>query len=191
MTKPAQLEVFDFGIPIEAQTASGPSQEWQDGHAIGLQEALAATEAESLRLKVELVQTLSDKQFGYQEAKAEILNHLTPLFEALVTGFLPRYAQATLVPMLREELMATASACLDTPITIGVAPQNIEALSDVLAETPQLPFVARSDPSLALAQATFSGGPQDQMIDLDGLLAMVQETLASLTEAAEERTNHG
>lgn len=191
MSKPAQLEVFDFGAPSILVGADGQSDDWHEGHAVGLQDAQIAANEDAGRLKGELVQTLADMQFGYVEAKAEILSQLGPLFDALIVGFLPRLSVASLVPRLREELTEIVAQTVEEPLQLTVAPLHIVAVSDLLSEMPDLPFTARADPSLGTSQAIVSGMKRDQIIDLDGLLEMAQKTLSAVAEVTEERSEHG
>ena len=191
MPRPAQLEVFDTGPQLLQEAPLGPSEEWQEGHAAGFEEARQLAAADSTELRAELVQTLSDMAFGYAEAKAELLRQLEPLFDALIAGFLPGLAAQSLVPLIGERLRAAAADALDQPLVLRVAPGQIVAVSDALAQEAQLPFTAQSDPALGPGQALISGATTGEMIDLDAVLTLTQETLAALRDTNQERVQHG
>lgn len=180
MTRPATLEVFEFGATQALVNTLGPSEEWQDGHANGFAEAQSMLGADSSRVREELLQAISDMSFGYAEAKAEILQSLSPLFEALIKTFVPDLARASLIPLIQDCLLAAATDAAQTPLVVCVPPQDVVALTDLLAMDGTLPFTAKSDPALAPGQALVSAGQAEQMIDLSAVLDAAQQTLAAL-----------
>ena len=191
MLKPAQLEVFEVGSAPLGPEPDGPSEDWQNGHAAGFEEARVLIEADANALGSELVQTLSDMSFGIAEARAEIMSQLAPLFDVLISKFLPDFAAQTLVPLVRERMLSVAAEALERPLTLRVAPDQIVAVSDALAETPHLPFTALSDPTLGAGQALISAPGHEEMVDLGAILALAQETLAALTDTLQERSHNG
>jgi flagellar biosynthesis/type III secretory pathway protein FliH len=183
--------VFDFDRAAPNPQPSGPSEEWQEGHAAGYEEARVLFEADAARVSVELVQTLSDMGFGYAEAQADLLNGLVPLCDALIAQFLPEFARQALVPVIRDQLVEVAAAGLDEPLLLSVAPDQIVAISDALAAESHLNFTARSDPSLGAGQALISASHSERLVDLDAVLALAKETLMALVKNSEERSQNG
>lgn len=191
MPKPAQLEVFETGQHTISQEPAGPTEDWQNGHAAGFEEARVLAEADANALGAEIVQSLSDMSFGFAEARAAVLQQLEPLFDALISKFLPEFAAQSMVPMIRDRLMAIAADAIDRPLTLSVPPDQIVAVSDLLAEAPNLPFTARSDPTLGSGQALVSAADHEEMIDLGAVLAVAQETLSALADTPQERSQNG
>ena len=188
MAKPAFLEAFEV---IEGGASSEPSDDWVAGHAAGLAEALANHQSDQQALSAELIQTLSDMSFGYHEAHGHLQRSLEPLFAALVSGFLPRFAAQMLIPMLTEELMAMATADLNSPIALCVSPGQVDAVGAAIAQLADFPIVLRPDPTLSAGQAILRGTSAETLLDFDELLTQSQGILSALVDAPSQRSEHG
>lgn len=188
MARPARLEAFEV---IEGGAAAGPSEDWREGHAAGMAEALAASRFDQAALSEALVQRLADMSFGYHEARGHLIASLAPLFTQLIEAFVPRLGRAMLVPFLAESLAEAAGAALDGPITLRVSEAEHDAIAAALAGAAQLPFALRADPALTPGQALLDSGAGESALDIDALIGEAQGILASLLDVSQQRSNHG
>lgn len=191
MGRPFTLETFDGQDSGVDQSEAAVAQAWQDGHAAGLSEAHNQGLADIMRGQDQLVQTLQDMAFGYAEARETLLRDLIPLFEASCSQFFPTAARAALVPQVVEVFGSLAEKRMKQPLRLAVPPDQLHSVTEALAAHPDLPFQAEADSTLGPHQVIIAGGAQDMMVDLDGLIGLVQSSFEAVTEIADERQEHG
>ena len=191
MTKPAVLEEFDVSEYSASPVDGGVSEDWQHGHTAGFQEGQELAQNQRSHLSSQLVQRLQDMSFGYSEARAELLQQLGPLFEAISNAMSPNLGKELLTPRVCATLLEEADRCLDAPLIVAVSQSQIDAVSQALEDITALPFVAQADPTLSDGQAIISSGNHEVMIDLDGLLEDIRNTLGNLIPRHSKGTAHG
>ncbi|MCX7890027.1 MAG: flagellar biosynthesis protein [Rhodobacteraceae bacterium] len=159
---------------------------FEQGYSAGWDDALAAQEAETARLREELGRAIADLGFGYREAHRHVLMALRPLLVDMVGKVLPAIARATLSEIVLELVMPAAEAAAGRPVEIRAHPDAVALIEPAVAAQSVLPAVIRPDPALTPGQVLIRGTDGEQKVDLDGVIAAIGRAVATFFEAAAE-----
>ena len=176
------LEAFDAD-PVDAfEMPPLPNEDYLNGFAEGEAAAKEAFAQDQLTLKSELVQSVSDMAFGYEEASAQMIANLDPLFKVMLKKLLPATLSKGLNAMLYDLLISTAKIDALAPITISVHPDQLEAAKSALEDT-TANLLLQSDLSLGPHAALTQSVSGESVLDLDAALSEINGVLDALPES--------
>ena len=183
----AQLSLEDFEANDVASVQQSPD------YLRGFEHGQTAARAESATLQAEAIETLantlSDMQFGYEEARGFLTAQIAPILSQLADVVLPEVLRDTFAQHLVETIMTAIGEATNEPLQIVVSPSQLRNLQAAnLPELKQFEFVERS--SLPDEQALILGGPCDVILDTQFLLHELQTALRGL-DSPERTTQHG
>ncbi|GAB4261070.1 MAG: flagellar biosynthesis protein [Pararhodobacter sp.] len=174
MPQPLRLEVFEtpevpdgpvFLMPEEVEELR--LNAYERGYGAGWEDAGRQADAEESARKAAFARQAEQLTFTYHEARGHLLNALRPLLTAMLERVIPEAARVSVVPMVVEQLMPLATASLEAPITLRIAPgsrADFDAAFEGLV-LPPLDIVESAD--LAEGQAAFTFEALETRIDLD------------------------
>lgn len=172
---------LSFSDAEEAKLAS-----FEKGYAAGWEDAVAAQDAETERLRAELARSLEDLSFTYAEAHRNVLRALEPLLSDMVTKIMPQIARSTLGPMVVEQLMPVATGLADVPVELAMAAETRPLVEPLLATAgARIPVRIAEDPTLAPGQVFLRFGERETRIDLAAVTAAIGAVLSDFFHEAE------
>lgn len=184
-----QLEEFESGLFGESQVAmsTGDLEEqklasFEQGYGAGWDDAIAAQDAETTRVRVDLAQNLQDLSFTYAEAHRNMMAALEPLLSDMVGKVLPDLAKASLGPIVVGLLMPAAGSMAAVPVELAVSPATRAIVAPMLADAGSLPLTLVEDPLLSAGQAFLRFAEKETRIDLDAVVAAIARAVAAFFE---------
>ncbi|MEL6958421.1 MAG: hypothetical protein AAGL89_05645 [Pseudomonadota bacterium] len=178
------LESFDSDQPAEA--ARHP--EYERGFAEGRAEAMASVEAGRRDAIAQLAGQLDDVNFGFEEARTQILVSLRGLMTDLADTIVPEVLNETFSQHLIETVLDVAEYHCAEPVIISVSPDNHASIEAALASS-QAMFDINADHNLTDDQVTISHQESQQIIDFDALRRSLRTALLGL-ETMERKSAH-
>ena len=172
----------DFGVPPKRGTGYALSEvkleevkleAFERGYKAGWDDASKALSDEQGKVSSDLASNLQELSFTYHEAHGQMLRALEPFLGQIVASLLPEIARKALVPKIVEELKALGSDIGSIEAEIVVAPNNAEAVRELLGTAVTFPVQVVEEPSLAEGQAYLRFGENEREIDQDNILAKV------------------
>ncbi|WP_299562799.1 hypothetical protein [uncultured Sulfitobacter sp.] len=145
-------------------------QAFEEGYQAGWTDAEKNHTEERKSLGAEIVHTLHDLAFTYQEALSRLNKGLKPMFEQMMTTLLPQ----TAAPMLRahvvEQLMQIAGTQTAGIIGLRVSEEDFALFEDLLDEVePHLAVSLRADETLTANQVFLQLETLEREINLDAV----------------------
>lgn len=190
MSRLVALEAFDLP-PDPKETDPEPGEDWRAGHATGLADGLAMAAMRQDVLSDGAAQAINDLVFTYAEARAQVLAALQPLIGTIMDRLLPELGRATLLPLLVERIMAVAAEHSAMPVVIRVPPSTAPALITLMQTFPEPKPGILADASLEEGQALIAAAEQENMVDLEGLVTEIRQTLEAFTDETQQEMRHG
>ncbi|MBE0413797.1 hypothetical protein [Yoonia sp.] len=174
---------------FEAAAPQDPSRDiaFQAGYDEGFDAGLAEAKAQNTALAASLVQVISDVSFGYAEARAQILEALTPFFGTLTSAVLPHCVETGFAGVLAQELVKIAADDISGPIRLCVHPDQ-QAAVEVVTSTLPTDITVIADSTLDHHAAWISCANSESQLNLDRLLAQITDALTAINPH-ENRTN--
>ena len=163
--------------PIEFEEVKLAS--FEQGYSAGWEDAVAAQNAETTRLRSDLGRNLLQISMSYEEARRHVLEALDPLLRDMVSKVMPRIAKETLPQMVLEQMKPLAATIASTPITIIANPTSLPQIRELLTTQSDMPFHFLEEPSLSEGQVYLRTGKTEQRIDLDGVINAIGGAIAS------------
>lgn len=180
-----KLEVFEVAdvSPQKVNVSAADFEEmrlaaFEKGYTAGWDDAVAAQDADSAKLRADLARNLEDLSFTYAEARAHVLQAMEPLLRDMVAKVLPTIAQETLAPIVLETLRPLAEEMAGAAITVVVNPANRHTVETLLSTGRTLPLTFVEEPSLGEGQVYLRMGDAESRIDLDGVIAAIGRAVA-------------
>ena len=166
-------------------------ESFEAGYQAGWDDAVKAQEDDQRRVASDFAQNLQDMSFTYHEAIAKLTLAIQPLFELMVTKVLPDVAHASLGAKLREQLLAIAKDQMGEAVEIAVAPQDLEALKTMVADSEvSCPFSLVGEASLSPGQIYLRGRTQERQVDLGAVTdGIAQAVTAFFHQFHQEQAN--
>ena len=164
---------------------------FEKGYAAGWDDAFAAQDKEHAKFLGEISQSLQDMAFGFQEARQHLLAALQPLLTGMTAKVLPAIVRQTLAPIVAEQLMPLAAEQAAAPITIYANPDALPDVRDAIGTVAGLPLTFLPDPLLSGGQVQLRMGETETRIDLDGVIALIGEAVATYLNTQHEEAPHG
>ena len=113
---------------------------------------------------------------------------IAPVIEQAVMTVLPELSRKSLGAQVVEELKAIAQDNSDTQVLIATAPENYEAVSELLPNDVTFPVDVVRDAGLGAGQVRFQFGNKERQIDLDEVLSVVSRAFQGFTYEAKKET---
>lgn len=180
------LESFERDAPGDDSAATA----FNDGYQQGFEAGQAAAAADRTALASALVQSISDIDFSYAEARAQVMQSLDPLFEALTHAVLPHCITAGYTKQITNILSAAAAADTAGPFRLHVHPDQAPAV-----ETETVDFSNKikviSDSTLSPHAAWIQHGTGETHLDLDELLAQITDALGAVANPEYRTATNG
>lgn len=180
-----KLEVFEVAdvSPQKVNVSAADFEEmrlaaFEKGYTAGWDDAVAAQDADSAKLRADLARNLEDLSFTYAEARSHVLQAMEPLLRDMVAKVLPVIAQETLAPIVLETLRPLAEEMAGAAITVVVNPANRHTVESLLSTGRTLPLTFVEEPSLGEGQVYLRMGDAESRIDLDGVIAAIGRAVA-------------
>lgn len=186
MGQALSLESFDEDVVEDA-----PSEEaFQQGYQQGLEAGTAQAAAETAALNAELVQNIGNIDFTYAEARGELLGALTPLLTTVVEKILPHCVAEGFAGQLTNLLLEAAKQDGAAAINLHIHPSQRAGVSAALTDSPAQ-VTLHDDPGLTPHAAWIGHGRKETLLDVDGLLMTISETLGAIHHQIDRTKNHG
>lgn len=164
---------------------------FERGYQAGWEDASKAHAQEQGHIGADLARNLQDLSFTFHEAQAAILNNLEPLFQRLLNTVLPETAQDGLEARIVQELTTLSRELGGGRVIVSVAPAHAGRVEALLNDTTGLVVSVQADGTLGEGQAFLRLGQRERMIDIDAVLAEIQQRISTFFEATKEAQNHG
>lgn len=175
MTHAFQLESFE----IASEAGNDPTAMHQESYADGYKAGLIAAKEDASVLNAELVQSLADLEFKYDEVRSEITQSLHPFLEALVENIFPQLAETSFILQLSQQLTNAANDSSTSAFILTVNPDMTAAIEAALNPSP-INVAISADPNLTRNAAWVSYANHEQLIDVDQLIAEITSILAAI-----------
>ena len=192
-----RLEVFEVPDITGAQVnvSSSDFEEmrlaaFEKGYTAGWDDAVAAQDAETAKLRADLARNLQDLSFTYHEARSHVLQAMEPLLRDMVGKVLPAIARESLSRVVLETLQPLAEEMAGAAITVVVNPANRHSVETLLSATKSLPLTFIEEPSLGEGQVYLRMGDAESRIDLDGVIAAIGRAVAGFFAMQNEVKDH-
>jgi hypothetical protein len=184
-----RLDEFSPAAPAAAETGGFvPATAVEDaklsgydmGYTAGWDDAIAAQDAETARLKADLARSLEDLSFTYAEARAAILASIEPLLTDMVTKVLPPLAHRMIGPVLADHLGAALATLASPEVVLVVSPASRPLVEPLLPSGGALMLTLREDADLTEGQAHLRFDGRETHIDLDAVVEAIARAVADL-----------
>lgn len=157
-------------------------ESFENGYKAGWEDAVKAASDDSNRISTDFAANLQDMSFTFQEAQSSLLTALRTLLTSMVNSVLPSLARQTLGARVLETLEEMARTATGGPLEIVTAPQNLQALQNIIDEQAIDNVQITAEPSLGDGQVHIRASGTEQEIDLDAVLAQIDATLTGFFE---------
>ncbi len=164
---------------------------FEQGYSAGWEDAFEAQEKDQLRITGKLAESLGDLSFVHEEATAQLLASLEPVFGAVVDLVLPEIMVKAFGQHIVEQLCDMAGDQITGPATLVVPTGAGAALSPVLARELPLPVQISEDANLEKGRAFIRLGSVEREMDSTALLASIRDAFDAFTYQLKEEDQHG
>lgn len=164
---------------------------FEKGYSAGWDDAIAAQDAETTRLRSDLGQNLQSLSFTYHEARQNVLDALRPLLVEMAAKVLPALARDTLAQTVAEQLMPLADEITVRPVTVVASPVSLPQIRELLASERSLPLVFQAEPSLGECQVYLRFAKAETRVDLDRVIEAIGEAITTYFSVEKEEAAHG
>ena len=123
------------------------------GYKAGWEDSAKAQTNSAQNAAVDVVQSLQDMSFTHRDAYLKLNAAMRPLLEKIVDSLLPLAARDMLGVHLVDQLGAMMDAHAEQSIEIAIHPDNIDRVSELLADVTHVPFALVAEPTLGAGQA--------------------------------------
>ncbi|EBA13851.1 FliH/SctL family protein [Roseobacter sp. CCS2] len=181
-----KLESFESDSLLAEKPDEGFAQGFTEGHAAGL----VAAQAAQATLTQEMVQSVADLQFKYEEARGEITQAMGPLLTTLAYKIFPQYIADGFADQIVTLLLDAATNDAAGQFTLRIHPDNHEAVSAAIASAP-LDANVVADEAVQLNAAWIQYEAGTLHIDCDQLLADIKAIISSIDLIQPRSETHG
>lgn len=166
-------------VPLE-RVEDQKLQAFEEGYQAGWTDAEKNHATEQQNMGEEMLHTLRDLSFTYQEALSRLNRGLKPLFAGLMESLLPKTASAALRAHVIEQLVQLAATQTNAEIQLRVSETNLPMFEDLLegAEL-KLPVALTADPTLSPHQLFVSLETIEREVNLDAVCQEIQTAMAA------------
>lgn len=156
-------------VPLE-RVEDQKLQAFEEGYQAGWTDAEKNYVTEQKSVTDEILHTLRDLSFTYQEAQERLNQSLQPMFEHLMKSLLPRTTNAAVRAHVVEQLVEISTGQTKGQITLRVSEIDLPMIEDLLDGIElTLPVVLSDDPTLYPHQLFVSLDMLEREINLDAV----------------------
>lgn len=153
-------------------------QSFEEGYQAGWTDAEKNHEAEHKNIADEILHTLRDLSFTYEEALARLNRGLKPMFEQVMTVLLPQTASAALRAHVIEQLVELAASQMQAQIKLRVSETDLPMIEELLEGVElKLPVQVIADKTLSAQQLFVALDTLEREVNLG---AVCQEITAAM-----------
>ncbi|WP_106746723.1 hypothetical protein [Yoonia maritima] len=186
MTHVLSLESFD-----DSETdPKRPNPDFQSGFEQGFDVATERARDDETALKEQLVHAIADIEFGFEEARAQLLQSFGPLLSAISSQLLPAMVAASFGPALIDAVKLAVETSTSGGPTLFVHPIQRRAIEQ-LCEDQKLTIHISDDRTLSVNSAWIDCTGKETFLDADSLIAQINDTLSALTHSDNRIDRHG
>ncbi|MEL7256595.1 MAG: hypothetical protein AAFN80_01975 [Pseudomonadota bacterium] len=157
---------------------------FEKGYQAGWEDSNAARNETSATQSSDLIAALQEMSRSLDESQSDVLFQVQPLLDQIVGKLLPKIAQKTLVPTIKEvvhELLKTHS---HQPVQIHCAPAQVNELQTALNSYADLSISVVEDPRFETGQVNLSFGTlAEQELDFKSVIDGIAEMIDTFFEA--------
>ncbi|OIQ41537.1 MAG: ABC transporter ATP-binding protein [Roseobacter sp. MedPE-SWde] len=164
---------------------------FEKGYSAGWDDAVTAKEKETVQISATLSSSLEDLNFTYQEAQAQLIESLDPMFKVLTSAVLPDTMAATFGHHIVDQMTDMAKTHTDQPLSIFVSPGEASAVRGLLPDTFATPVQVQEDENLTPGQAYLRAGTSEREINSSGLVESIQDSIEAFTYHIREESHYG
>jgi flagellar assembly protein FliH len=186
MALPFKLEAFDTGESVDdavqmnlTDLEDAKLAAFEKGYSAGWEDAVAAQEGETAKMRGELGRNLQALSFTYHEARGHLLRALEPLLRDMVVKVLPAAARESVAAVALEHLLPMAQQLAEAPMTVVVNPHSRETVEAMLRAHVAFPIQFNEEPSLSDGQVYLRFGESETRIDLDGVISAIAVAISA------------
>ncbi len=166
-------------------------QAFEEGYQAGWTDAEKNYAEEQKNLGAEIVHTLHDLAFTYQEALAQLNRGLKPMFDQMMTTLLPKTTALTLRAHVVEQLMQIAGTQTVGQIGLRVSETDLPMFEDLLEKMePHLAISLSVDEKLTANQVFLQLETLEREINLDAVSAKIIEAMKAFNYHNQTEQNH-
>lgn len=193
------LSLEDLNHPGAGSGPSAPVDEaarlqaFETGYKSGWDDANAETAASEQRIAADLERRLADLTFTYEEARAEVMQGLSGLLGAILSGFLPALAADAVIPRVTEALQPLLGAVAPGGIELVASPATASKLDRLVERHFDTDLHVRPEPAYPDGRVTLSTQKQTTEIDITDLVGTMSAAIRDFVDAAapqEKERNH-
>lgn len=197
---PLKLEVFETDhVSSSVSGASINSAELEDqrleafesGYKAGWDDAVAARSDAETAQRDEVARALQALSFTFHDARAHVLQALSPLIAEVAARLLPEIAHSALPHLVVEALGPYADIAAEAPVLILVNPEARQRVEALVGQQPGLPIRYQETPELSPGQVSLRLGDTETRVDLDAALATIRTALDDFFDLAAMENRHG
>ncbi|WP_371156242.1 hypothetical protein [Jannaschia sp. 2305UL9-9] len=178
-----RLSLEDFGRPKVLPPAVPPelsvgNDDFDTAYNAGWDDAMAQVDEEQGRIGEKLADRLMVLERDQQSAVVSAIAALEPMLHEVFDKLLPRAAERAFIGVLLEELQTLLSDGAGK-LMLQVAPEETAPLARLVERAGLTPdqVTIRAEPALAISQALVRWDDQERRIDLEAVLAVMDEAL--------------
>ncbi|MGH1355024.1 MAG: hypothetical protein ACRBBS_08105 [Thalassovita sp.] len=163
---------------------------FEQGYQAGWEDSAKAHAEEGLRINEELAAALQGWSFTFRDAQNQLLASLKPLFQQISDTLLPALAQAGAPHLLADQLAALSQQHLGETMCLRVSQNDLPALERHFQSTGSFSVDLKDDPSLSPGEFQISIGSEERFVDINQVIAAVQDALAAMPSNLERTGTH-
>lgn len=181
--EPAHDPFQAMPFPADIPDATGPSDEvmatFDEGYRSGWDDCAKAEADTNRRIGADLAANLEALTRSYDEARADVLAALGPLFEDIAAQLLPRLAAEAVAPAVIAELRAAAEEASMARAVLCAAPAALPALTRLIEMQEGLDVDLQAEPAFAEGQVSLRFGADRRDIDLSDAADRMADAIRS------------
>lgn len=164
---------------------------FETGYQAGWDDAVKAKSEESEKLSVDLVQSVQDMSFTYQDAYSKLTSGMQPLMARFVTTVLPNVAQEALKSQILDQIDRLMETQLENVIELVVPLGKSAIFVEFIENKVRVPFAILEEPSLSEGQVYLRVNKQEREINIDAILTEVSEAVDAFVHATQPKVKNG
>lgn len=164
---------------------------FEQGYTAGWDDAIRAQAEDQTRITGALGGNLEDLSFTYQEALAQMMSSVEPVFRALVESVLPQAMMQTVGLQIVEQCTEMARQQIEQPVTLKVPPGAADAIEPALRQNLAMPVEIVESRDMGPGQVCLQIGDRERQIDSQLMLSSLQKSIDAFFHTATKVKENG
>ncbi len=182
-------ELID-SVPLE-RVEDQKLEAFEEGYQAGWTDAERNHESEHKNVAEEILNTLRDLSFTYEEAVAQVNRGLKPMFEQVIKALLPPVATAGFRAHVIRQLVDLSEKQTETRVTIRVSDRDFSTIEEILEQGNfKLPVSVVEDSTLTLHQLFVSIDNSEREINLSAVCDEITAAMTAFNFHSERELNN-